>query len=410
MKNKAPGRISFRKFCLPALIMFFAVAGFCLFSPAPGLAGHKADALPDEVKQTLELLVNAVQDRSTLAMDDLSPLLRFVRDTALTSEDWNVGSLRDATGAYFGYTIDSPAERIVDYLYHPGMPSSLFHPSVVRVGAWKEQPQADIPTLWKELREQDVLAVYARETEENTPDTNTGGYYRYDTDRLLLLLQAEGNKYLVSVSKQVDQSSVGRKGVVLGEDADWNYYYSDEEGLTKSGLGWVNSYIFDSFSVTVLCANPRNPAQSQHVMFKWVRAGWSGINMVRAGHVRDGCKRFAQSLTRLMESPRLPDIESLVRMADHVASMDQTQLNQALAPYIQKLRLLSQDDPVLSRRSFKSAMQSDPLAHYTTEAKQSLIMKEFIKASIGMPVLLTLSEDILPRLARYSGNKQSYLP
>lgn len=411
MKNKTSRQKFFRQVFVLFVIVFFSMPGFFLFRPAPVLAApQKGEPLPAGVDQSLELLINAVQAKSSPTMEDLIPLLHFARNTALNSQDWNVGSLHEATGAYFGYTIDSPVERIVDYLYHPGLPSSLFHPSVVRIGTWQEEPQADIPMLWKELKEREIHAMYGKETEENTPDTTTGGYYRYDTDRLLLLLKQEGNKFLISVSKQIDQSSVGRKGVVLGEDTDWNYYYADEEGLTKNGLGWVNSYIFDSFSITVLCTNPQNPTQSQHVMFKWVRAGWSGMNMVRTGHVRDGCMRFAQSLTKLMESPRLPDIDTVVRMADHVATMDQAKLNQTLEPYVQQLRLLSQNDPVLSRRSFRTAMENDPLAHYTREAKQSLIMKEFIKASIGMPVLLTRFEDILPKVARYAGNKQNQLP
>ncbi|HOO40569.1 MAG TPA: hypothetical protein PK653_03955, partial [Syntrophales bacterium] len=56
---------------------------------------------------------------------------------------------------------------------------------------------------------------------------------------------------LVSVSKQTSPSNVGEKGVILGNDSDWHYYYSGKPGSAKAGLGWVKSYIYDYFSVGV---------------------------------------------------------------------------------------------------------------------------------------------------------------
>lgn len=359
-------------------------------------------AVPSEVTQVLARLIDAVQTRQEVNLGDLGPLLDFADNTALSREDWEVENLLDATGAYYGYTVASPVEKIIAYLYHPGLPPSLFHPSVVRTGTWQQEPQQNIPGLWENLRDQEILALFGREMEENTPDLNTGGYYHYETDRLLLLLKHDSQKYVISVSKQVEQSSVGRKGVVVGDDADWNYYYSGEEGLTKSGLGWVSSYIFDSFSVTVLTADQTDPQRSRHVMFKWVRAGWSGINMVRPGHVRDGCRRFAQSLTTLMESPRLPNIQAIASMAEHVLAMDRAGLEQTLKPYVQAIRELGENDPVLSRRAFRSLLEQDPLQHYTLEAKQSVVMKEYLKDSIGMPALLSASDVLPATLASYA--------
>lgn len=350
--------------------------------------------LPETVSTSLAALVQRVQDRGEIMLGEVAPLLDFAKNTALSNDNWKVENFHEATGAYFGYTIASPVDRIVKYLYHPELPPSIFHPSVVRVGKWNEQPSEDIPALWHDLPENAVVPVYGQETEENTPDVTTGGYYTYQTNRLILLVNHGGEKYLLSISKQKDQSSVGRKGVVIGDDADWNYFYTDEEGLTKGGLGWVNSYMFDSFSVTVLSADKSDPERSQHVMFKWVRAGWSGMNMVRSGHVREGCQRYAQSLIKLMESDRLPDIETFQAMTRHVQDMDRLELSRTLGPYIENLRNISVEDPVLSRRSFQRLLaEEDPLEHYSDYALQSLVMKEFLKTTLGMPALLTLTHD-----------------
>ncbi|SDB18753.1 hypothetical protein SAMN05660653_00933 [Desulfonatronum thiosulfatophilum] len=390
MTRRRTLRPAFRTMALALMIM----AAFSLHPQALWASQSMEKELPEAVSTSLATLVQRVQDREAVMLVNAIPLLDFAKNTALSRDNWKVEDFMEATGAYFGYSIASPVDRIVKYLYHPELPPSIFHPSVVRVGKWDEGPSEDIPALWQDLHENAVVAVYGQETEENTPDVTTGGYYTYHADRLILLINHGGEKYLLSISKQRDQSSVGRKGVVIGDDADWNYFYTDEEGLTKGGLGWVNSYMFDSFSVTVLSADKSDPERTQHVMFKWVRAGWSGMNMVRSGHVRSGCERFSQSLIKLMESDRLPDIETFQSMTRHVRAMDRRELSRTLQPYIEKLREMSAEDTVLSRRSFQRMLaEDDPLEHYSDYALKSLVMKEFLKKSIGIPAMLTMSHD-----------------
>lgn len=383
--------------CLKSIAMFLCFLFWTLtgLPGSPGLAvENDTKNLPDPVTDSLAYLVDHVQTREPVDMEGIQALLEFVDTEAMGKKDWKIENLLDATGAYFGYLIESPVDRIVNYLYHPNIPPSIFHPSVVRVGEWAEKPEADIPRLWENLDLEEVVALHGEEKEEVTPDINTGGYYSYTTDRLIILARHDEKKYLLSISKQTDESSVGHKGVVVGDDADWNYYYSDEEGLTKTGLGWVNSYIFDSFSVTVLSASKNQPEVTQHVMFKWVRAGWSGMNMVRTEHVRRGCQRFAQSLTRLMESEKLPPVDTLAAMTAHVQNFNDQELNHTLRPYIQNLRKVSVDDPVLSRRAFKKIISdTDPLEHYSRKAKEHVVIKEFLKNSVGMPTMLTMSHD-----------------
>lgn len=372
---------------------FFLTTMILLGATSTSRAGDTQD-FPEPVASAMSMLIERIQDRGPIEKHDLLPLLHFARDTAFTRDDWDVPGLLNSTGGYYGYAVSSPVDRIVEYIYHPELPSSLFHPSVVRVGKWSEDPEENIPELWKNLEEGRVVVVRGQELEECTPDVNTGGYYTYQTDRMIVMVNHEGEKYLLSISKQVDQSSVGRKGVVIGDDRDWNYFYTEEEGLTTGGLGWVNSYMFDSFSVTVLSADPADPGRTRHAMFKWLRAGWSGMNMVRPSHVRNGCQRFAQSLIRLMESGNLPEPEALVAMSKRVRAMDEQEVLRTLQPYIENLRSVASEDAILSRRSFQRILNQDnPLEHYTLYAKQSLVMKEFLKNTVGVPALLAVHQD-----------------
>ncbi len=372
---------------------FFLTTTILLATTSTSRAGD-AQVFPEPVTAAMSALIERIQDRGPIETQDLLPLLRFTRDTAFTQDDWDVPSLLNATGGYYGYAVSSPVDRIVEYIYHPELPSSLFHPSVVRIGKWSETPEGNIPKLWRNLEEGRVVVLRGQELEECTPDVNTGGYYTYQTDRMIVMVNHEGEKYLLSVSKQQDQSGVGRKGVVIGEDKDWNYFYTDEEGLTTGGLGWVNSYMFDSFSVTVLSADPAAPGRTRHAMFKWLRAGWSGMNMVRPNHVRNGCQRFAQSLIRLMESDNLPDPDALAAMSKRVQAMDEQEVLRTLQPYIKNLQKVGSEDSILSRRAYQRILNQDnPLEHYTLYAKQSLVMKEFLKNAVGVPALLAVSQD-----------------
>jgi hypothetical protein len=79
---------------------------------------------------------------------------------------------------------------------------------------------------------------------ENTPDVTSGAYYAYNLYNNLIIFRFGHSNVLVSISRQTDVSSVGKKGYILGSDDDWDYYYTGEKGLTLPALGWVPSYIF----------------------------------------------------------------------------------------------------------------------------------------------------------------------
>jgi hypothetical protein len=61
---------------------------------------------------------------------------------------------------------------------------------------------------------------------EITTDTHSGAYHAYNIHQTVLLFRYRQRNTLVTVSKQVDVSTVGKKGYVLGTDDDWDYFYS----------------------------------------------------------------------------------------------------------------------------------------------------------------------------------------
>jgi hypothetical protein len=128
----------------------------------------------------------------------------------------------------------------------------------------------------------------------------------------ILLFKYRQRNILVIASKQEDVSTVGQKGYVLGADDDWDYLYSGQPGLTLPALGWVKSYMYGSNGITIYDEVDPVAGRVRCAAFKWLQAGWSGINMVRRKHIYSGLKRFAKPMKEILEYHSLPTVESMV--------------------------------------------------------------------------------------------------
>jgi len=215
---------------------------------------------------------------------------------------------RNATGAYYEFDTRIDFPSFLKYSFNKQIPSALTSPASLRHSQWVDLRgnSRSISSLC-DVTPQDGQPVVLRGLEHVgiTPDLNTGVYYKYDLKKTLILLKHNGRQVLISVSKQMDVSDVGKKGFILGNDDDWNYYYSGEPGSAKTGLGWVKSYIYDYFSVGVYVPGSSS-STVRSGFFSWIRAGWSGINFAESKHVLKGLQRHARSSKTVLESPKLP--------------------------------------------------------------------------------------------------------
>ena len=80
------------------------------------------------------------------------------------------------------------------------------------------------------------------------------------------------HRVFISVSRQRDTSSVGKKGAIVGDDAAWDYVYTREEGATARGIGWMDTYMYDSSTVTVFFDAGPGSETTQYAVFKWLKA------------------------------------------------------------------------------------------------------------------------------------------
>lgn len=362
--------------------LFFLIPGSALFAAAaPGKSAPRP-----EWNKGVEYLASMLTGRETsFDVQKVAELLDFVVSAQGGDANLDPGKRENATGAYFFSDIKAPLSKILKYAYNPEIPAYVTLPSVVRFGGWQVKPNGPFDNLWEKVGNvREPLIMRGVEYEEITPDLTTGAYYRYDMDRFMVLLNHRGKDFFISVTDQKKPSTVGRKGAIIGADADWNYFYSGQNGLTKGGLGWVSSYMYDAFSVSILFEPGTTKVQTRYATFKWLRAGWGGINMVGRENIIEGCKRFALGFKKILESPQLPEAEKLIDTYAKIKSLSDQELITRLQPIGKALKMLSRTDPALSLSDFQSQIESGKyLGGMSREERENLLMSESVKLAIG---------------------------
>lgn len=340
-------------------------------------------------------LLDAVRDLAASTTDKTREpslgALGSLADAALAEgpAERELPDLHDANGVSLRETVHAPLSRILDYAYNPDVPSYLVLPSVVRFAGW--YPGSDILGLDAPLSSnlpapQSPVVLHGREFEEITPDLFSGGYYRYDMQRLLALFDHNGRSVLISVAVQDGPSDVGKKGVVL-DDGKWQYFYSGIDGLTKGGIGWMDTYLYEAVSVSVFVDN--GDGTTTNAVYKWLRAGWAGMNVVRAKHILEGCRRFARSFRSVLESDLLPDAKALAAKAHELWTLSEQELDRRIKSYAQRVESLFKDHPDLDSRSFAKIIKNGGYAKVLSsrEERVSTLLLEYLKSKLGTPAL-----------------------
>ncbi len=358
-----------------------------IVASTPARAATLAD-IPGPVSDAAMRLVRYCSDfKAGLDEQAVATLVDFV----LTSKDGSEYALpksNECVGAYYDFHTQTAFPRLVEYTYSSSVPAVIARPSSLRYSIWTN-PGNDMqrmPRKWSAIPPKGApVVIRGRQHESNTPDLNTGVYYDYELESTLILLNHDGRQVFISISKQVDKSSVGKKGVILGNDNDWTYFYSNEPGTMKSGLGWAKSYIYDYFSVVVYVESDGSPAMVSTAMFQWLRAGWMGINFVKPGDILGGLKRFATSFKTVLESPRLPAPSQLASVYRSLSNMPASDLTREYAALQQAVRSLAVETGKIS----ESGADKNRSRVYTSR-KQMVqeLMLEYLKTALGKPTPL----------------------
>ena len=345
-----------------------------------------AEALHPAFKHLLALTGPA----GSLAVDQeiIDGLLDFVVAPKEGGRLYFADGVFEATSAYHEFTIERDLAHILKLSYNPELPSFLMNPSSIRHSFWSEfsDGKQNLTKLWDYLDSLDVpVLVRGREITENTPDLHTGAYYRYGSDRTLVLMKHNGNNVLISLSKQAGVSEVGRRGVVLGSDSDWTYLYSDKKGLNTPGLGWVSSYMYDAFSIIVYYETQKEVTRVKCGVFKWLDAGWQKINMVKKHHIYKGLQRFSQDYKSISENPSLPDVTVMAEAFSKITAMEMGELRQLNRSYLKSIRTRYANDESLSSKWVADLLEDGQVEKMDKHELKSVLMLEYFKSLLGKP-------------------------
>ncbi|MEW6219812.1 MAG: hypothetical protein AB1634_09810 [Thermodesulfobacteriota bacterium] len=374
---------------MPPSKRFFVVSALLLISmfmrPAAGLAEQETRPLPEELTTAItHLLALTTQDRPVVDPELAGRVVSFVAEAP--DADYSPPAVEDTTAAFCRFDLPVDLERFLGYMYNPAIPGQVFSPSSLRTASYL--PVAGEirtpPAVWDlTAARQGPQTIRVAEHEEITPDQFTGAYYGYDVDRTLILLEHQGRPAFLSVARQRDVSDVGKKGAALGSSQDWDYLYSGEKGLTKTGLGWVDSFMYRAFSIAVYVPPAGQPQALRCGVLKWLNAGWAGINMVQRHHILAGMERYIQDLRLLMAAPQLPSAQSLGERFAAFGRLSQADLQDRTRTLLGSLHRRYADHPLLDRDTFAAIFDSDSyVAGLTREQMLAALGLEALKCAL----------------------------
>ena len=348
--------------------------------------------LSDPLNETLIYLLSFAdpdkQPPAQIDPDRIDILLNFVLADKPRGQAYVPEKIRSAPAAYMEERFNVSLKQLLALAYNPRIPSVLTAPNSVRKTQWRKvngklQQLPDMQTMLEHLQTPVVLTGV--EFIENTPDTFSGAYYDYELNRTLILMKHRNRNVFISLSSQRDKSGVGKKGIITGEDRNLDYVYTGKPGLNMAGIGWVKSYMYDSMAVTVYCElNSEVPAVKAG-FFKWVRAGWAGLNIVRTDHIYSGLKRFLPNYKKILESEESRRTAAIESMCDRIESLSTEQLRQTTRNLFNRMIAYYTDDPEVSIPKLKKILlESNYVDDLGRLDMQSLLLVEYAKQLLGL--------------------------
>jgi hypothetical protein len=380
-----------RPFPLQSVRVVLLVLALCFGAHASNLAdayanddAAKGDKLAPDLEATLTALLAAVPAGKSLPAEaELIRLARFMMSPATNPDEVRVAKREHGEGVLMRQPFRSPFAKLVRYCFDPRIPTEILYPMVLRRGNWLPDSQLvkENVQLWNRLDTQGMLVLRGAEYEEITPDAFSGCYYNYKLLRLIVLLHVDDKPVLLSVSRQDAPSSVGCKAAIVGKDSNWNYVYTKVVGSNLKLVGWAETYMYDSVTVSLLYPSGDGGGLA---FFKWVKAGWSNMNMVKSTHIHTGGERFLSSMRQVLDAQNLPEPEAIYARHNELTAMDDAALRAAFEPHSAALANGAQGG-VFSNADFQAVLKDGAYARQLGRKDLiSELMKLYMKECLGM--------------------------
>jgi hypothetical protein len=380
-----------RKLSRPKRIILLLIGTIFLILPVQSGADNNPEEkmVPKSIYPGLHHFLDLVDPGKSVSFDPglVADVMEFVESPKEEHTLYFADGVLDMPSAY--HEVDSRADlrKIANYAFNPDIPDIATMPSSVRLFHWMDEKgqRRPAPRVDQYLGNLDTPVVEkALQYVEITPDTHSGAYYGYNLHQTLIVFKYKQRRVLITISRQADVSTVGKKGYILGTDDDWDYFYSGQKGLTIPTLGWVSSYMYTSSAINIYDEMDPGSPLVRCAMFKWLRAGWSGINMVQRKHIYSGLKRFARPLKEIMEYPALPPVEVMASNFSRIRKFSDDTLRSKMDIFSDILKRRYNGDN-LNGKKWLAKLLADK-GHWSgmsREEMESALVIEYMKAVIG---------------------------
>jgi hypothetical protein len=380
------------------LLLFAVFASNASASDNPG----NDIPIPESVNPGLNYLLSLAESGRSQPVD--SGKFEKVIEFVLMSKDKNAiyspENRKNISSAYIEFDIQKDLKHILDIGFNPNIPPFILSPSSIRLTYWtevngKKQPPPDLSSMLNRLDR--PVMVTGVEHEEITPDQNTGAYYGYDMNRTLILMKYQGHSVLISMSKQKNVSDIGKKGLILGKDSNWDYFYSGQNGLNKPGLGWVNSYMYDSYGIAIFIQQNGAGPLVHCGIFKWLRAGWADMNMVQNQHIYKGLRRYTDNVKEILECPSLPEPDKMAEIFSIIQTFSADELRDKVNKYIIHLsEKYREEDSSSGKLIAETVRDGSYLKQLSQYQMQSVLAVEYMKFLLGKNSIQDIAYFISP--------------
>lgn len=360
-----------------------AAAGFDMFGPTSRINGQVEAAINHLLKRKRD---SAEPPR----LDKIAPLLEYMLAVDGSGKGMHPEKRNEGLGVYWHGVLNKPFAEALRYFFNPNIPPEILYPASLRRSRWL--PGSDILSLeepvWRlfESLGDEPLVLLGRELEEITPDDFSGGYYAYTQTRVLILLRYQGVPMLLAIAWQDGKSDVGRKGGILGPYENWDFVYTREVGGTASGIGWMSTYMYASASISLIF--PQSGDSTGYSMFKWLKAGWAGLNVVKREHIGSGADRNFRGMLEIIDGANGVSVEELEEISGRYDAAARADLLAEARPYAGELAKLAKNDEILGRDEFQAVLANGRYAETLPDDElRSLLKVLALKRKLGKTVL-----------------------
>jgi hypothetical protein len=194
-------------------------------------------------------------------------------------------------------------------------------------------------------------------------------------------------RVMISASKMPNPSEAGKKAVIIDEK-NWNYFYSGIQGLGIRLIGMLNTYIYDSASVKILYESDSANPQTTIMLFKWLKAGWADINMVKSSHIYEGSARFVEGLKKVIESESLPATDALARQLEYINALPAAEIETKIRKYSINFERIAKKHKGMSPKDYARIIADGGYAAVLNrEERSGVLALEWLKSQLGKSAL-----------------------